>query len=1433
MANNIDLNVNVSTTDAESKLKRLQDEFDKLERLGQNNSSTDNKFENSNDFKKATENFQKAYDNLTNSMKQGISSIQEQLNKLDRQMEQMDKATSSKIDQSRQAAINALNTQKQQFEETIQLADKLKRKQEEYFSSISNKGQNTFSSNGGRGGDIPPLSSSIGGNSRIDDIINKLDSIDKSNQKNSSSINKERLEKISTGIDSLDRNLNRLNNIGDAINDPNYHSTEDKDPDYQNLYEKFERAEKINKENGIGGNGNGNGGNGFNLRDFAGKFSNSLFSGFLGMMVARRVINYANEGYELMDRDEDLAYRVAQKTGDYGNDFTKARKDIEAIGHESGHTASETTRTILTYENIGGVKDTKTSMQDVEAMQKFARAYAIDPNELAKVSGTMNRIGATNEGDQQRFADMLAESIKVQGMSGREAELIQSTNDLAKSVASRTLTVDNNGLTNIMALQNSMSQLSPQLKGSQGASELQNMNNSIQNADNTMQILLGRGTKYVGPSGMWELRKKIAKGVSDPDNIATAIQNSERFINPLGLQGSKTAINLQKNILASEFHLKPDTIEAIFKDQETYDRWKKGGITEEEKENLKNSNGDLDEKFDEYDSSGVSRRNKYKTDKENTQKGVGDMEDGILAPLQDLYDNMPFPGRLAMDAIGGISGIGFYKLLSSKTFRKGITSLFGKGSSAAKGAEGVAKGAEGVTEGAEGVAEGVKGVAEGVKGAAKGASKEASWISKILPKVGKAGKVLGKVAPFATGIFEAYDAYSESREKGESSGEALSKGAGAGVGGGLGAWGGAEAGAAIGTAIFPGVGTLIGALGGTLLGGLAGSKLGGGLAGDIYEIFNGGHKSKEKQNEDEVTGNNSEEYKDKTSSGDNVILSQISTKVDDIKSILSSDNYSLATSPSESISKEDTEEVNKNPLAMRLYQTEEEREEFKKNLEKDSEEYNSSLSKEDKELLERAYKGEFVGILPLSNKKLFNSKEDTKEVNKNPFAMRLYQTEEEREEFRKWQEEGQKKYDALPEEEKEKLKKELEFKAKFRGIAPLSNDKVFNSSEDTEELESTSDNENIVTQREKQQKNWKDILKDESDIVRRREAINQNIIGSNLNAENNTKLDEVKALLDMHFGSTGSKNTDETALMDKLMRWLGDNGSSDSSDSGGTSISGTGTTNDSVFKTSPEIKALATGTGKISDAVNKYRGKVTEEAKKNGIENQVDTIMAMIMQESGGQPDALATDPMQSSEGQNLPPGAIKDPNKSIECGVKEYAQRLKDAGGNVALAIQSYNYGPGFIDYVRKNGSEFTMDQVQKYHDIMTAKEGYSYGTVKHLEYVGRYLPKGSYAIGSESIPEDQVAYVHKGEKIIPANENPDNPANVSSLTERNRVVTPVINNLGNNTLTLNVVVSGEIKGMSSENQNKITSSITSSIYQNSGRLIDALQNGFSREVH
>ena len=1293
MANNINLNVNVSTEDAESKLNKLQNEFDKLERLGQEHSSKGTKFENTSEFKKATENFQKAYDNLTNSMKQGISSIQEQLNKLDRQMEQMDKVASDKINQSRQAAINALNTQKQQFEETIQLADNLKRKQEEYFSSISNNGQNTFS-DGGRGGNIPPLSSSIGGNSRIDDIISKLDNIDKSNQKTNSSINKERLDKISTGIDSLDRNLNRLNNLSDANNNPKYHSTEDKEPDYQNLYEKFERNKKINEENGIGGNGgnggNGGSGSGFAFGDFSNKLSNNLFSGFLGMMIARRVINYASKGYELMDRDEDLSYRVAQKTGDYRHDFTRARKDIEALGLKTGHTASETTSTILTYENIGGVKDTKTSMQDVEAIQKFARAYAIDPNELARASGTMNRIGATNEGDQQRFADMLAESIKVQGMSGREAELIQSTNDLAKSVASRTLTVDNNGLVNIMALQNSLSQLSPQLRGSQGASELQNMNASIQNADRGMQILLGRGTEYVGPSGTWALRKKAEKGISDPENIANAIKNSERFYNPLGLQGSQTAIDVQKHILASELHLKTDTIDAIFKDQETYDRWKNGGITEEEKEALKTSNGDLAEKYKEFDDSDVQRREKHKANKENTQKGTGDAEDGLLAPIHDLYDNMPFIGKLGMDAVGGMTGIGFYKLLSSKTFRNGVSSLFGKGSN----------------------------IVDDVVGAT---SKEASWMSKFFPKgaqvlgkygkyFSKAGKIFGKAAPVVSGIFDAYDAYSESKENGESSGEALSKGAGAGVGGGLGAWGGFQAGAAAGTLVFPGVGTLIGGVGGALLGGLAGSKLGGGLAGDIYELFNGGHKpnNKEKENIETVTGTKSTE----NASEDTTLLSQISTKVDDIKSLLGGKSYKLAASPNFKGVDEDIESIDLSRL-----------------------------------------------------------------VTTNPLAMKNF------------------KY---PEKE---------------------------------ELENINDNENIVTQREKQQKNWKDILKDESEIVRRREAINQNVIGSDLNAENNTKLDEIKALLDMNYGGNGKGGSEEETI-DKLMRWLGDtSSSSDSSD--GTSITGTGTTNDSVYKTSPEIKALATGTGKISDAVNKYRSKVTEEAKKNGIENQVDTIMAMIMQESGGQPEALATDPMQSSEGQNLPPGAIKDPNKSIECGVKEYAQRLKDAGGNVALAIQSYNYGPGFIDYIKKNGNELTMDKIQKYHEIMTAKEGYSYGTVRHLEYVGRYLPKGSYAIGSESIPEDQIAYIHKGEKIIPANENPDNPANVSSLTERNKVITPTIQNVESNSFTLNVVVSGEIKGLSSENQNKITSSITSSIYQNSGRLIDALQNGFSREAH
>jgi hypothetical protein len=89
---------------------------------------------------------------------------------------------------------------------------------------------------------------------------------------------------------------------------------------------------------------------------------------------------------------------------------------------------------------------------------------------------------------------------------------------------------------------------------------------------------------------------------------------------------------------------------------------------------------------------------------------------------------------------------------------------------------------------------------------------------------GAAGSKLLKLGGVATGLFEAYNEYSEQKDKNKSTGEAVGRAALKGTGAGLGAWGGGAAGAAIGTAIFPGIGTAIGGLIGAGLGAWGGGK---------------------------------------------------------------------------------------------------------------------------------------------------------------------------------------------------------------------------------------------------------------------------------------------------------------------------------------------------------------------------------------------------------------------------------------------------------------------------------------------------------------------------------------------------------------------------------------------------------------------------------
>ena len=110
--------------------------------------------------------------------------------------------------------------------------------------------------------------------------------------------------------------------------------------------------------------------------------------------------------------------------------------------------------------------------------------------------------------------------------------------------------------------------------------------------------------------------------------------------------------------------------------------------------------------------------------------------------------------------------------------------------------------------------------------------------------------------------------------------------------------------------------------------------------------------------------------------------------------------------------------------------------------------------------------------------------------------------------------------------------------------------------------------------------------------------------------------------------------------------------------------------------------------GPIPLAVRVWQPLVKAELEKYEMEEYTSIVLAIIKQESGGK----KLDIMQSSESIDLPPNTIKNPITSIETGVHYFKQsinRMDETNVDLNTAIQSYNYGLGYIDFVKANGGK------------------------------------------------------------------------------------------------------------------------------------------------
>lgn len=120
----------------------------------------------------------------------------------------------------------------------------------------------------------------------------------------------------------------------------------------------------------------------------------------------------------------------------------------------------------------------------------------------------------------------------------------------------------------------------------------------------------------------------------------------------------------------------------------------------------------------------------------------------------------------------------------------------------------------------------------------------------------------------------------------------------------------------------------------------------------------------------------------------------------------------------------------------------------------------------------------------------------------------------------------------------------------------------------------------------------------------------------------------------------------------------------------------------------------------FSKKVEQYRPLVSKYAKEHGVEEHIDVLLAMMMQESGGR----GNDPMQSSESLCGKTGCIDDPELSIKQGVAYFSETLAASEGNVELAVQSYNFGIGFVHYVKEK-EKFDHDITIQYSQEMYKK--------------------------------------------------------------------------------------------------------------------------------
>ena len=119
--------------------------------------------------------------------------------------------------------------------------------------------------------------------------------------------------------------------------------------------------------------------------------------------------------------------------------------------------------------------------------------------------------------------------------------------------------------------------------------------------------------------------------------------------------------------------------------------------------------------------------------------------------------------------------------------------------------------------------------------------------------------------------------------------------------------------------------------------------------------------------------------------------------------------------------------------------------------------------------------------------------------------------------------------------------------------------------------------------------------------------------------------------------------------------------------------------------------------------VMNYRSLVREVLDEQDTVANEELVLAMIYTETKGK----VSDVMQSSESATGQKNSILDNKESIRQGVQTLSTNLNVAQEkkvDVWPAVQAYNFGRAYIDYIAKHGGENTLDLAKKYSKNIVA---------------------------------------------------------------------------------------------------------------------------------